>query len=140
MKQLLLFVLLIPSIVFAQKKDSWKICAHHKTIASGTMGEAEATVVGELSATKGTFKLTYKSATKNIKRSIVIMNESRNPLITEELGKSAGTIKIDINSLKEKTAGKTFYVYTLGLPADPAIAATVRVRPMLLCVINWKAS
>jgi len=140
MKQLLLLILLIPSVVFAQKKDSWKICAHHKTVASGTMGGDTEPVTAELSATKGTFKITYKSAAKDKKRSIIIMNESRNPLITEELGKNSGTVKIDINQLKEKTGGKTFYVYTLALPTDPAIAATIRVRPMLLCTVSWKNS
>lgn len=70
-------------------------------------------------------------------RTYTITDEKDN--VITELSKSskANTQQILIQSLLKKLeAGKKYFIYTLAKPADPKLAASVRVRRYLLCSVT----
>lgn len=67
-----------------------------------------------------------------LNRSYIIMDNNRRELFRTENTKQpiAGA------ALKKAAGGETtLVVYTLAIPSDPALAATVRVRPVHLCTL-----
>jgi hypothetical protein len=54
-------------------------------------------------------------------------------------GRMVGKTDADLKEIFNKTEkGKTYKLYTIATPADPNIAATVRVRRILLCKVKIK--
>jgi hypothetical protein len=69
-------------------------------------------------------------------RTYTITDEKDN--VITELSKSskANTQQIVIQTLLKKLeAGKKYFIYTMAKPADPKLAASVRVRRYLLCSV-----
>lgn len=67
-----------------------------------------------------------------LNRSYIIMDNNRRELFRTENSKQP----INGAALKKAAGGETtLVIYTLAIPSDPALAATIRVRPVHLCTL-----
>jgi hypothetical protein len=73
----------------------------------------------------------------DVVRSFLITDVAGNEIARLEAQKKLkGTYEIPLQTLARLlTKGRTYTITTLGIPADPAIAARVRVRPMPFCLL-----
>lgn len=87
----------------------------------------------------GRLVLMYANAKNEneIHRRFFIVNEKGQELDIYFKSRTVGIINVDMNELLAKTQkGKLYKLYTLATPKDPQIAATVRVRPILLTYLQ----
>ena len=121
----------------AQPPEKWTISVNKKKVAEGTAdapGDASISL-----AAKGTVIIKYSGSPKNDnRRSILIFDTERHQLLKKEIKRNYGKFTFNIDTLKAKTNGRKFEIYTIAIPNDPEKAAMVRLRPMLLCVMAWK--
>lgn len=123
-----------------EKTDTWTISLNKKIILS-TSNEDETANTKKIQRSA----LTKKAAFLDIKytqgrvrtgwdRSIIFYDENDAELLSKNI--KAG-IKLSSKEMKKiATAGKKIKIYTIAVPADPKIAATVRVRRVHLCTLE----
>jgi len=74
---------------------------------------------------------------RNMNRRFSFVGDNGNPALDIEEGNILGEYAISIKELSAKlNNNNTYTLYTIALPKDPAIAATIRVRRLLVCKIN----
>lgn len=72
-------------------------------------------------------------------RSFTLVNDKDEDLKLSFTSRRVGVINLQLNDFFAKAKkGKTYKIYTIAIPKDPAVAATVRVRRILLCSIMVK--
>lgn len=72
-------------------------------------------------------------------RSYILANDKDEDLQIGVVGRTIGTNYASLDEVFSKTQkGKTYKLYTVAIPKDPNVAATVRVRRILLCNIAVK--
>ena len=55
-----------------------------------------------------------------------------------KISNQSGCVSFNASVFEElKNKKHPIFIYTTSLPKDPAIAATVRVRRMMICKIEW---
>jgi hypothetical protein len=123
--------------------DSWKIKWHKRTIVE-TGKEDE--MVNKKTVKKGELdndyclEITYKESSpqkeKEWKRSFLLFDENDNELIRKD---STRNVLIPASELKTLFGDKTkIRIYTVTLPTDPNMAASIRVRRVHLATIELK--
>jgi hypothetical protein len=127
----------------AQSGDSWKIFLNKKLLLQTPVESNEAVVVLNKATTiaKNTLSIQYKSADteSDFKRSFYINDAQEKTIKKIDLKAVDGTVIINTKDLKAAAASrKPLFIYTTAIPKDPAMAAAVRVRRLLLCKIEWK--
>jgi hypothetical protein len=121
----------------------WKILLNKQLVYSGNerIAENSRTTTLQLSDkrySKGFMDLTYKQVKPDNtwRRSFMLMDEADYPLASKDLVNNNGQWLLPVTMLKKYAAGKKkLLLYTISLPKDPAVAATVKVRRELLCVL-----
>ena len=139
MKALLLFLTLAVSTSLFAQTDSWKL-SHNGKVKLEASEESEKNRV-EIKAAelnkKGLLSIAFKEGTpqKDWQRQIMVFDPSDNELVNTK----ASLVKLSNTELKKFFGkSKTLMVYTMSLPKDPALAATVRVRRVHLCTLVLK--
>lgn len=70
-------------------------------------------------------------------RTYTITDEKDNVITELSKSSNASTQQIPIQTLLKKLeTGKKYFIYTMAKPADPKLAASVRVRRYLLCSVS----
>ncbi len=91
---------------------------------------------------KGMITIMYqtKAPEDNWNRTFTLNDEGEKTAKRFEMNKQSGSVSFRVSDLKKAAvSNKALFLYTISLPNDPAMAATVRVRRFLLCKIQWKA-
>ena len=135
---LILFSLAVTTNLFAQN-DTWKVSHNGKTKLEAK-AESEENVV-TVKATdinkKGMLIVAFKEAAPQAawQRQMMVFDPAEN-----ELKNTKGAfIKLDNAAVKAAfKKSNTLMIYTMALPKDPRIAATVRVRRVHLCTLVLK--
>lgn len=137
-----LFTLLFASLVSfcAEAQDSWMVVHGGKVRLKGTQEDEKKNVVSIKSADlkkTGHLLVTYIEAEKqkDWKRTIMFVGPNDEELLRVE-GPVAKVQNAKLKALAAKS--KTIKVYTISLPSDPDVAATVRVRRVHLCTLSVK--
>lgn len=124
----------------AQAQDTWTVVQGGK-IRLKASGEDEAKNVVSIRSADlkkaGSLTITYVEAErqKDWKRTIMFVGPNDKELLKVE-GPMAKVQHAKLKALAAKY--KTIKVYTMSLPTDPELAATVRVRRVHLCTITVK--
>jgi len=140
----LIFSILVPLFsltAMAQKYDSWEIFHNRKEVASFNLkkeseDEKRVLLLNRALEEPGFFIITYTPAAEQAAW-------TRNYVICDSTGKElrkfdnlGGQLKM-INDDIARMVGdrKKIKIYTWAIPGDPNLAATVRVRRILLCTL-----
>jgi hypothetical protein len=135
---LLLLTIALSTSVMAQS-DSWKVTHNGKVRLSASEENEKNRIevkAAELNK-KGLLSIAFKEGTPQAdwQREMMIFDPSDN-----ELKRGKGSLlKLQNADLKKLFAkSKTLMIYTIALPKDPNLAATVRVRRVHLCTLVLK--
>ena len=138
MKWLTILFLLTFSKPHAHAQDSWTVTHNGKPVITATV---EDTAANRITISKaalhkwGRLRLTYNEVPerKDWNRTLVLFNTTQKEL----LQKKGATLKIRNRRLRVllKNA-QSLSIHTFAIPADPAVAATVRVRSVHLCTLS----
>lgn len=139
MKAFLLFLTLVIGTSVIAQNDTWKVSQNGKVRLSASEENEKNRV--EIKAVelnkKGVLSVAFKEGTPQAdwQREIMIFDPSDN-----ELKRGKGSLLKIQNADLKKLFGKskTLMVYTMSLPKDPNLAATVRVRRVHLCTLVLK--
>lgn len=76
---------------------------------------------------------------KNWQRYIILTNEKEETILSKVFDFSSGRYVLSARDLSNisKNTGKIF-LYTYSYPKDPALAATIRIRRLLVCQLDLK--
>jgi hypothetical protein len=138
---LTIFALLSFTMVKADTIDNWQIHLNNKLILKGNVGADEPAVIQlSFKDATGSLKVTYRNDAPNIdwNRTFTICDADDNVLLKKEIATNAGSVVFSMQDLKKLAGKKQVHIYTVSLPNDPNVAATVRVRRFLLGTIAWK--
>jgi hypothetical protein len=141
MKQILLINVLFFCYLFSSAQNSWKLRLNDTTLLVASK-EDEKTNSKKINVSEweknGMLEITYYNATgdKDLKRSILFLDENDNELIRKE---DVSRVKISSKELKKIFTGRNeIRIFTIAIPADPELAARVRVRRVHLCTLELK--
>jgi hypothetical protein len=140
MKKILLITALLVGTIFVQAQTGWKIKVNSKLLLSASKEDEEKNTK-KINAAEwkknGSLEIVYsESDPKKYKRSILFVDENDNELIRKD---NTNHAKISISALKNKFSGKAkIRIFTIAIPADPELAARVRVRRVHLCTLELK--
>jgi hypothetical protein len=121
--------------------DNWQIHLNNKLLLKGNINVEEPTTIKlSFADAKGNLKITYRNdaPSKEWNRSFMICDANGEVLIQKDISSNAGTSSFSMAAIKKITGKKTVTIYTVSMPNDPNVAATVRVRRFLLGTIAWK--
>jgi hypothetical protein len=144
MKKLLLTIFSIFTLAAANAQtDSWQILFNQKIVFKGNADKPDGELLIKTPWLKSTDKITikYTSATADDswKRTFYINDSSDNNILTIPLSKQTGAISVSAGKLSQLMKSKQpLFIYTIATPKNKALAASVRVRRILLCKIEWK--
>ncbi len=135
----MVLALLLSTFLMAQKTDSWKIYHNRKEVASFKFKEGaderRLVLLNRALDEPGFLIITYTPVSKQSDwvRQFIITDST-----DKELKKIENTAQLrihnsDVARLLERR--DRIRIYTLSIPKDPALAAVVRVRRILLCTI-----
>ncbi|HEY0068279.1 MAG TPA: hypothetical protein VGB46_12970 [Flavisolibacter sp.] len=137
-----LFLVLFASIAgfCAEAQDSWMVVHGGKIRLKSSEENEEKNIVGIKAADlkkTGHLLISYIEAEKqkDWKRTIIFVGPGEKELLKVE-GPVARVQNAKLKALAAKS--KTIKVYTISLPSDPNVAATVRVRRVHLCTLSVK--
>jgi hypothetical protein len=144
MKNLLLLVFLgAYTMTNAQTQDSWKIKWGNKALLSASTENEKANTrsLKKTDLSKNAFlEIDYKEADpakeKKWVRSFLFFDENDNELLRKENTRNLKLSSAELTKLFGDR--KKLRIYTVSLPSDPALAATVRVRRVHLCSLELK--
>ena len=119
------------------QEDNWKVVHNGKQLLQ-TSHEDEAKNVVTIKKSdlkkNGYLWVNYQGANQQQwKRTIVLTDEKDNELVKHS-GNVFKVVNPKLNALLNDS--KTFKIYTWAIPADPKLAAAVRVRRVHLCTIT----
>jgi len=129
-------------IAKADTTDTWQILINNKVIFKGNGNEENAATVLKGSSIKSSDQVTIKYLTTNAddswKRTFLLTDENDNTITSLTLNKQSGSACFPANKLIElKNKKQPAFIYTISTPKNAALAASVRVRRILLCKIEW---
>jgi hypothetical protein len=132
----------LSTTVKAEPTETWQILFNNKVIFKGNSDQTDPSASLKVSSFKATDKITIKyfmsNADNTWKRTFLINDESEKNFVTLGLNKQTGSASFNAAKLKELVEKKKpFYIYTVSVPKNPSLAATVRVRRVLLCKVEW---
>ncbi len=119
-----------------QTKPGWQIFVNKQQVLQSNMEDVNTNIKSvkttDLFATDG-LKIVYtEDPDAKVNRSFIIMDDNRQELYRfEKNGVAISGTELQQALGKNKTAA----IYSLAIPSDPALAATVRVRPIHLCTL-----
>lgn len=141
-----LLILLSTSLLLlttkANASDSCKILLNKKTLFNGTVDDTNAVIKLSSAGFKNADCITIAYATetsmKRWNRTFYVETARGQNLKTIKMDKQSGSVSFKASVLTDMQVKKQpVLLYTISLPADKAMAARIRVRPMLICKIEW---
>ncbi len=146
MKKILLLQCVFVALLFLKVKanDSCTIFLNKKTIFKGAVDQENA--VGYLNLKHVRYKkcdcitIKFKSDNENKGwyRTFFINTENDQQIKKIEMPKQSGAVTVSATVLnKQQEKRQPFFIYTTSLPADKKMAASIRVRRVLICKIEW---
>jgi hypothetical protein len=137
MKTLILFAFSILLGTAGMTQDSWKVKLQNKVLLSTGEESEEKNVVRLKMASvpkKGVLVVQYQDGEKRKgwERSLMVFNGDDGELLRRK-GSVLSLGKATLASLFRKT--KTLELFTIAMPTDPDVAATIRVRRIHLCTL-----
>ncbi|HEX8461768.1 MAG TPA: hypothetical protein VF623_10070 [Segetibacter sp.] len=138
----LLPLLLLLSLTNLYAMDHWEILLNNKVIFKGKIGEENPTLKFKSRSFKTTDRFTLKYTAddpqKDWNRIFIVTDAQDKELKTVYLDKQSVQVSVKASEVKLLMNKKQpVFIYTTSLPKDPAKAATVRVRRILLCKVEW---
>ncbi len=137
---LLLLTILIVPFAHAQETASWKVYLGKKNILTGTAEDTSKNFISVKKAdltNNGMFKIEYtepkNSATKGWVRTIALMDSTSAVVAQRDSTNALQFYNKDM--LKILWSRKKVSLFTWAAPADPAMAAAIRIRRQHLCTI-----
>ncbi len=136
------FAFLALSTVKVNAADSFIVLYNKHVIFKGMTEQENAAAYIKAKEFKNTDSITiiYKSenADKGWKRTFYMVDAKERNIKTIELLKQSGSVSMNASALQEmKEKKQPVFIYTVSLPADPKLAAGIRVRRIMLCKIEW---
>ena len=144
MKKHFLLILTIACLFLTKinAQDRWEVLLNNRTIAKGVVKEgSEVTAKRRMLKKTDKYILLYKTENSDTgwNRTFYIEDTNGELIRTIRLNRQSGGFYIRpafINPLMQEK--KTLAIYTVSLPNDPALAATVRPRRVLLAKVSWR--
>jgi len=139
MKAFLLFLTFAICTSLMAQNDQWKV-THNAKVRLSTSEENEKNSIEIKTADvnkKGLLSIAFKEGVPqpDWQRELIIFDPADNELLKQK-GSLLKVQNADLKKLFGKS--KTLMVYTMSLPKDPNLAATVRVRRVHLCTLVLK--
>lgn len=127
--------------LFAQHEDSWRVYHNKKLVIKAEAPAETKNIISFQKAElekKGFVLISYleKLPKKEWKRTIAVYDEGDNLLLSKEGVRMMRLLHSEMKDLL-KTHSK-LRIFTWSLPNDPNMAATIRVRRIHLCTIEWR--
>ncbi len=90
-----------------------------------------------LSRLRVAYRLRDSTELKKMSRKFMLVSQQDAEINTQQLPVNEGVVefKIDPKQLKKHSE---FKLYTVAIPTDPELAKRIRVRRVLLAIIEWK--
>jgi len=136
----LFLVILIAPFAQAQESASWKVYLGKKNILTATAEDTSKNIISLKKAdltNNGRFKVEYtdskNSATKGWVRTIALMDSATGVVAQRDSSNALEFYNKDM--LKILWSRKKVTFFTWAAPADPAMAAAIRIRRQHLCTI-----
>ena len=137
---LFFLTILIAPFAHAQETASWKVYLGKKNILTGNTEDTSKNIIAVKKAdltNNGMFKIEYtdskNSATKGWVRTIALMDTTSAVVAQRDSTSELRFYNKDM--LKILWSRKKVSLYTWAAPADPAMAAAIRIRRQHLCTI-----
>jgi hypothetical protein len=126
----------------ASGQDSWQVLLNKKPLLKGIIEQDDKTATINSATFKSddciTIKYQSAAAEAGWGRTFFINNANDHVVKQIEIKTQNGTATIKAADLKELAQNKQpFFIYTTSLPSDPSKAASIRVRRIKLCKIEW---
>lgn len=119
----------------AQSSGEWTLYLNKAKLVASSVEKEEKLELAKQS--KGKLKLQFAQKDTSFIRSVLIMNEQRNTLLTKELKPACTSASFAVSELLSQTGGNDFTIYIVDVPADPSVAATMRIAPVAICHVKW---
>ncbi|PWU03929.1 MAG: hypothetical protein C5B52_02440 [Bacteroidetes bacterium] len=144
-KMLIFFISVIPVATIGQSKsDSWKISLDSKVIvnlASEKKSDSAIIYLNKLQLSQANsliIEFTEAQQSKDWNRIFTLYNGQKE-LIHFDFPQSSGIYELPVQKLAPRVHDeRNLFLYTYSLPNDKNLAATVRVRRILICRIIYK--
>lgn len=139
-KLLVLFYLLFLTSLMSYSQDNANatVLLNNDTILYNTNSKDKLIQFDE-NVTKGLLKIIFNDTTDSKwRRQVTVTDENDKTVMQKTVQEKYGKVIFSVNSLKELANKKPLFIYTIAKPTDPALAATVRIRRVLLCKIEFK--
>jgi len=135
-------LLLMLSLTEVNAMDHWEILFNKKVILKGTSNQEDQTLHFKPRTFKSTDRFTLKYISEGSEagwnRTFYLIDTKDENLKTVKIDKQSGELSAKASAVAELiNKKKPVFIYTTSLPKDPNKAATVRVRRILLCKIEW---
>ena len=122
--------------------DHWEVLFNNKVVFRGSDEQEDNTLQFKTTNFKKTDCFTIKYMAENAQnswnRTFYINGKEDNNIKTMVVSKQSGKISVSASLLSEMMNKKApVFIYTTSLPTNPAKAAAVRVRRILLCKLEW---
>lgn len=138
---LLLFCFFALAALKAGASDNWRITFNNKVIFKGSDNQMNPLAILKRTKVRKSdcllIQYNTQDADKRWKRIFYINDSSEQSIKTIDLDEQNGSVSVDASVLQEMTKKSPVFIYTVSLPKDPALAAAIRVRRILLCKIEW---
>jgi hypothetical protein len=139
---LLIPVFLLLTHLNANAMDRWEILFNNKVLFKGSEEQENNRIDFKRTTFKKTDCFTIKFIAENAQnswnRTFYINGKEDNNIKTLVISKQSGKVSVSALELSEMMNKKVpVFIYTTSLPKDAAKAATVRVRRILLCKLEW---
>ena len=139
---LLIALLLMLSFVTVNAMDHWEILLNKQVIFKGTSEQENPTLQFKTRTFKKTDSFTLRYTSENAQsgwnRTFHVTDLEEKNLKTVSIDKQSGQVSVKASAVKEIMGKKQpVFIYTTSLPKDPSKAATVRIRRILLCKVEW---
>jgi len=136
---IIFLIILIAPIAHAQETASWKVYLGKKNILTGNTEDTTKNLIAVKKAdltNNGMFKIEYtepKNSAKGWVRTIALMDS--NSAVVAQRDSTSELRFYNKDMLKILWSRKKVSLFTWAAPADPAMAAAIRIRRQHLCTI-----
>ena len=116
----------------------WKLFVDDEEIAASSVKEPKEIKI--VNARKGLLKIQSNQpiALPETKLSALIFDKQRQLLLQKEINQQLNSVTFDIEDIRQKTLHQSFEIHLTAIPTEPDKSSQIRVRPLLLCTIDWK--
>lgn len=135
MKKIILILFLLPSILFAQKQNTWQLLLNNKVVLNGKIGEIKDYTVDN--KTKSIKVKLNAEVTKKWNVSFIVMDTNKIEICRKKITVNDNIFSIaKKNFLNKDNKKQDLIVYTIRIPSDKKTAMLVKVAPQPLVKLS----